>query len=451
MSSKPSSKLVSPQLAAPSVEIYFDARDGSYWYRLGGSFVALKKADLKLHLQTLGLSEVNQIKTGEGYLREIDFPFWEAMHKRLVHFAGSLAGHRTGTFKDGSGMNYLVTTEARGVFDVLPKKIPEPEFFTALLGELLPDDQCIRACYWMAQALRSLREGDFRPGQVLILAGPPKCGKSLLQAMITEILGGRSGNPFQFLIGETKFNRELAGAEHWCIEDPPSTTDLRTRRMFGNNLKNGAFTRDCSVQPKGKDTVNLPVFRRITISVNDEPENLSVCPPLEGSINDKLMLFKCSPAVKCFDSFRTGSGIDRKAVWAAFMAELPMIRAWLLKSHARVPKKWQDDRCGVAHYLHPELESELCSLSPEHRLLQLIDYVKWDNDEDLTERKAFDLENALLSKAPTQAGAIGRHLNWCGTYLGRLLKAGNPRISKRVRDGHTLWTIKPHTSTETAD
>lgn len=427
----------------PDVEIYFDARDGSYWFRLNGGFVALKKADLKLHLQTLGLSDELYIPTGEGVLREIDYPFWEAMHKRLIHFAGSLAGHRVGTFQDGSGLTYLVTSEARGVFDPLPKTITQPEFFTAFCPELLPDGQCSRFFYWLAQALQSLRNGDFRPGQVLILAGPPKCGKSLLQAMITEILGGRSGNPFQFLIGETKFNRELAGAEHWCIEDPPSTTDLRTRRMFGNNLKNGAFTRDVAVQPKGKDTVNLPAFRRISISVNDEPENLSVCPPLEGSINDKLMLFKCHAADSCFEPFRLAAGgVDRKAVWQTFIKELPMIRAWLIKSHARVPKRWQDDRCGVSYYLHPELENELCSLSPEHRLLQLVDYVKWD-DGQLDDAKAFDIENALLAKAPTQAAAIGRHLNWCGTYLGRLLKAGNPRVSKRVKDGCTLWTIKP--------
>lgn len=433
----------------PKVELYFDTRDGSYWYRLNGQFVSLKKSDLKLHLYTLGFSDQEYVVTGDGCLRKIDVPFYQAMNERLIHYAGSLAGHRVGIFKDGSGRCYLVTDEARGVFDPLPKKVEQPEFFTEFVAELLPSGQCARFFYWLSQALLSLRNGDFRPGQVLILAGPPKCGKSLLQDMITEILGGRSGNPFRYMMEITQFNKDLVSAEHWKIEDPASTTDIRTRRMFGNNLKNCAFTRDFPVHPKGKDAVNLPLFRRVSISVNDEPENLAVIPPLEGSINDKLMLFKCSPALECFAGFRRSEGgIDRKAVWAAFQAELPMIRAWLLKTHARVPRKWQDDRCGVAYYLHPELETELCSLSPEHRLLQLIDYVKWESDDELTDRKAFDLENALLSKAPTQAGAIGRHLNWCGTYLGRLLKAGNPRISKRVKDGHTLWTIKPHPSAD---
>ncbi|MGZ4960965.1 MAG: hypothetical protein ACXWC8_00290, partial [Limisphaerales bacterium] len=61
----------------------------------------------------------------------------------------------------------------------------------------------------------------------------------------------------------------------------------------------------------------------------------------------------------------------------------------------------------------------------------------------LTDRKAYDLETELQNKAPNQTGAISRHMNWCGNYLGRLIRDKNPRISKRKVDGYTLWTIKP--------
>ncbi|MGZ5568160.1 MAG: hypothetical protein ACXWKG_14200, partial [Limisphaerales bacterium] len=378
-----------------------------------------------------------------------------------IDYAGALAGHRTGIYRDGAGRCFLVTDEARGVWDDTPKgKIIAPEFFGEFLDELLPGDQSRRFCYWLSIALQSLKDGDFSPGQAVVLAGPPKCGKSFLQDMVTEILGGRSANPFKYMMELTQFNNDLVSSEHWKIEDPPASIDIRTRRDFGNNIKNCTFTRDFPVHAKGKDQLCLPLFRRVTISVNDELENLSLIPPLEPSINDKLMLFHCGTAVKSLEQFRgnknaptlpgmteqsSGEKVSRKLAWGKFMEEVPTIRTWLLRAFKKVPREWLDDRCGVSYYHHPDIQEALCSLAPEHRLLQLIDYVYFDTAPlvQLTDRKAYDLETELQNKAPNQTGAISRHMNWCGNYLGRLIRDKNPRISKRKVDGYTLWTIKP--------
>jgi hypothetical protein len=443
-----------------NAEIFYDLRDQSYWYRLTHRYVKMKKTDLKMHLRVMGYSDDEYVKTGNGSLPFIDIPFYEATKQRAIDYAGPLAGHRTGVFRDGGGRAYLITDEARGVWDDLPKgKVTEPEFFSEFVNELLPGDQSDVFLFWLSFALQSLREGDFSPGQAVVLAGPPKCGKSFLQDIVTEILGGRSANPFKYMMELTQFNNDLVGAEHWKIEDPPSSTDIRTRRAFGNNIKNCTFTRDFPVHPKGKDAQMAPVFRRITISVNDEPENLAVIPPLEASINDKLMLFHCVNVVKALARFKKRSGtptlpgietddsdkVSRKLAWQKVIEEIPLIRAWLLKHYRHVPKGFRDDRCGIAYWHHPELVQSLCDLSPEHRLLQLIDYVYYDEPpySEMSERKAFDIENELTKRAPVQTGSLARHNNWVGTYLGRLLKAGNPRISKRVLDGSTLWTIKP--------
>src|SRR6185312_10273067 len=112
------------------------------------------------------------------------------------------------------------------------------------------------------------------------------CGKSLLQYFITEILGGRAANPFEYLMGE-KFNKDLSGAEHWMVEDPGTSTDNRTRREFGAKIKEATVNRDLRINGKGKDAGLLQVFRRVTISINNEKEELAVAPPMVEGVADK--------------------------------------------------------------------------------------------------------------------------------------------------------------------
>lgn len=438
----------------PSVELFFDVRDSSYWFRLNGRYVQLGKSDLAMHLRTMGYGE-DYVTTGNGALRQIDLPFYHAMQERIIDYAGSLAGHEVGTFRDGAGRCYLITDQARGVFDDMPKKFDEPKFFISFVEELLPEDQSQYFFYWLAIALMSLRRGDFRPGQAVVLAGPSQCGKSLLQSVITEILGGRSANPFRYMMEVTQFNQDLCQAEHWQIEDPASTTDLRTRRIFGCKLKECTVNRDFSIHKKGKDALSLPIFRRVTISVNDEPENLAVVPPMDASIEDKIFLFKCNPVKEAFAKFRgadTGAlrgfeqmagELDRKAVWLAITKELPGIRAWLFKNFRTVPKDLRDDRFGIKAWHHPDLMAELSNMAPEVRLLGLIDHICFDeNNPTPWTGKAIDLEQQLKNSAfGFEYERLCRWAGACPAYLGKLAKSQRERVSQRKVHGYTQWTI----------
>lgn len=450
---------------APShVELYFDERDGSYWYRLNGRYISMKKSDLQMHLRTLGLSEINWITQGEGHLKEIDWPFWNALANHGVAYAGSLAGHRVGVYRDGASRAYLVTDEASGVWDDMPKKVSEPKFFSAFIQELLPDDQWLFVGHWLALSLRSLRRGDFAPGQVLVLAGPAQCGKSLLQNIITEILGGRSANPYRYMMGLSQFNKDLACAEHWQMEDPGGSTDIRTRREFGAMLKEVTVNRDFSIHQKGKDALLLPLFRRASMSVNNETECLATVPPMEPSIRDKVHLCKCEPVHEAFAEFRVVNGtralpnmpetksdgeLDRKALWEGVKKEIPQIRAWLLNRFSTVPTALRDDRFGILAYHNPELLSELTNLAPETRLLQLIDEVCFEKDNPApVTGKSIDIEKALRgSSFNFECDRLLRYSGAMGSYLGKLAKSCPERVTKHVKDGYTSWAIKTPTKT----
>lgn len=440
-------------------ELFYDLRDQGFVFRLNGRYVKMKKADLKMHLRVLGYRDDEYVKTGLGTLPAIDVPFYDATQERPIDYADSLAGHRTGIFKDGAARSFLVTDEARGVWDDLPKKITEPKFFISFIQELL-GNQAERFCYWLAIGLRSLRREDFRPGQMVALCGPAGCGKSLLQSWTTEIFGGRSADPYRYMAGLTQFNKDLAGAEHLAMEDPPTTTDIRTRRQFGAMLKALTVNRNFSIHQKGKDALDLPVWHRLTLSVNNETENIAILPPMDDSIQDKVFLFLCAPVVNAFNPFRGKEGtpnllgeefqgegeLDRKATWEAVLKETPIVRAWLLKEFNSVPKNERHDRFGIRAWHHPELLAQLSSLAPEMRMLNVIDMAFFSDDPPHTkwEGKTIELEQKLHgSKYGYEADKLFRFHNACGTYMGRLARSCPERISQRKLHGYTLWTINP--------
>ena len=421
------------------VEVYYSTQDGSYLYKLSGEYVCLKLGDVRRHMRARGLREDVWF---DGQ-RECDWPMYNAQVNRRVYYAGSLGGHRVGTFVDGSGRRFLVTDEARGVFDALPKKVVEPKLFRAFIEELLPDDQWQHVCYWLSIGLRSLRAGDFRPGQVSVFAGPAGCGKSLFQYVTTEIFGGRSGNPLRYMREETTFNDDFANSEHWLVEELRGSTDIRSRLALGDMIKDFYFTRDFSVHPKGKKATPLPLFRRGTISMNDDAELLQVLPPFNGSIEDKINLYHCSPVVEAFKPFRGVDGVDRAKLWAGFQAEVPMIRAWLLTRFKRVPLAMVNDRCGIISYHHPDLLKHLSSYAPEVRLLELIDLILFsESDAGPWDGRSIHLEEVLRShKLAFEVDKVLKGSNKIGTYLARLAKKCPERISMRTVNGYSHWTI----------
>ena len=433
----------------PFVEVHFDARDSSYWFNANGRFLKLGTRDLRLHLRAaFGLRDDIYVQTGKGSLREIDFPMYDSQMHRVVDYAGALAGHRMGIHKNSSGNVFLVTQEPSGLWDDLPKKVKAPKFFKAFVMELLPDDdQWLHFCHWLRFGLLSLRSSDFKPGQVGVFAGPSQCGKSLLQFIITEVLGGRQANPFAYMMGE-KFNYELCAAEHWCMEDPASTTDIRARRFFGAKLKEVTVNSTIAINQKGKDALLLQIARRATISVNDEPENLSIIPPMDESIKDKINLYKCRVVVEALKPFLDDQGnLDRLALRKAILDEIPQVRAWLLHKLGVLPEDQRDVRFGLKSYHHPDLVGELSNLSPESRLMSLLDEVLFQEEKDQIvkdfEGKAIDMEKALRdSRFAFEADKILRYNGACGAYLSRLAKQHPDRISKRLNHGYAVWTIK---------
>ena len=411
-----------------NTDLYFDVR-GCYWTVMNGRYVALAKEDVKLHALREGIRD-----KAESNLTPLESLFWRAQFFRTVSFAGALAGHRCGPIRLPSGELVLITSECNA-FDRKPAKGKPFPFIEGFMDALFVDggDHVIA---WLAVALRSLLTGDFRPGQMLALAGPPGCGKSFFHVLTTELLGGRSAKPYSYLTGKTPFNGDIARAEHLVIEDEAASTDIRARRTFGAGVKQFTVAAEMFVHDKGKIAVTLPTFKRLSLSVNDEPENLMILPPFDASLSDKIMLIRCKDAKPALFE-------DRRENMERLRKELPAFHAYLLRH--RVPDKIKCERFGVVAFHDPDLLDTLNANQPEARLSDLIEEVFFAQSKGETQWRgtATELERQLRNSAfAAVASQLFYYTSACGVFLGRLASKHPDRFRQIKRHGRVEWEIK---------
>jgi hypothetical protein len=241
--------------------------------------------------------------------------------------------------------------------------------------------------------------------------------------------------------GATEFNGELFGCEHLMIEDDIGSTDFRARRNFGTKIKEFTVNEVQSCHAKNRQAISLKPFWRLSISLNDEPENLLILPPFDDSLQDKINLLKAHRKPM---PMPTNTAEEKSRFWETLISELPAF-LWHL-THWEIPADLKSDRFGITHYHHPELLAELERLTPENRLLEIIDIYFYTHEQKETwEGTAAELESALVN-SPTVGSESRRLLVWntaTGTYLGRLAKKCPDRVEAGRTSTERYWRIKP--------
>jgi len=270
-------------------QVYFDRNTGTYYIPdVEGRWFKGSEKLAQRHLKIRHFVSSNR-ETGASH-SDMEEVLWRINQRCQVGYGGKLAGYRPGVYEQHGEM--ILVTDGPKLIEPEEGKFPViNKFLTGLLGEeQRPYFDC-----WLKVAVEALVKQRIRPGQAFVVAGPRDCGKSVLQNLIiTPALGGRMAKPYQFMSGATPFNSNLFEAEHLMIEDDVASSDIRSRRNFGAHLKQ--FTANEGVQhhAKGRPAMTLIPFWRVSVSLNDEPENLAIIPPIDDSLSDKIILCKVS-------------------------------------------------------------------------------------------------------------------------------------------------------------
>ena len=414
---------------------YYDPGRKCYWTPNDrGEMIEITETSLTRHLRKAGYSEGDDT----GQLSQIEEQLIHVQRHHDVLYAGPLAGQGVG-MQEMCGHRILVTRAPQ----MLKPQAGECPTIEALLTALLDDPAHNQIGYllgWLKIAYEALVEGQRRHGQALAIAGPRDCGKSLLQTIITEVLGGRAAKPYRYMCGATDFNGDLFGAEHLMIEDEVAFTDIRARRHFGARIKDFTVNTVQSCHAKNRQALSLKPFWRVSITLNDEPENLLILPPIDESLEDKLILLK---AYKNPLPMERTTLEGQQQFMATLLAEIPAFLHLLVQY--RIPAAMKSERFGVSHFQHPELLASLSEMSPEMRLLALID--AFIDERDLPGKwtgTATDLERELFeSKSGHDARRLLDWTNATGTYLGRLAKQVPHRVKAERTKQARRWSITP--------
>lgn len=416
--------------APPKVpEIYFELRSSNFLMELiAGRFLPLSGGQAKNQLQLLGHHTELKNDFGLSWGDEI---LAQAQVKNYVDYAGPLAGYKAGLYTMAGGTRVLVTTSCNPVMPGKNKRMP---FLKKFISELLEDQEIIFYA-WLKLRLESLWKACFTPSQLLALCGPPGCGKTFLQWIITQMLGGRAGKPYAFMTGKTDFNEDIAQAEHLVMGDEESSRDIRSRIKFAAKIKQLCVEPDLWIQGKGKKAVTLETRRALSIGVNHEPEHMLVIPPLDSDMVGKISLLRCHPAELSLDRLKNQN---------AAKEEFPALACFL--RDLQIPKDWRDSRFGVKAYHHPELLEMVSESSPENQMLSILDEVlfsKSDAFDCVWRGSAETLKVELLGSE--HHSTVNRLLDWpaaCGTYLARLKQKLPDRFERRTTHGKSVWIIK---------
>lgn len=411
-----------------AIEVFYDAGNKSFWAQNGiGEWQEITKENLGLILRSNWYSTYEKLTNS---LTILESKLLDIIQHHAVHFAGRIAGRYPG-MTEICGDKVLITRGPR---------VPEPKrgpfhLIRKLVKELLGEQG--RYFYaWMKASYSALRAGPpFPPGQLLAVAGPVGSGKSLLQMLTTEMLGGRMAKCYRYLSGQTPFNGDMIGCEHLCIEDEVAKSDIRTRRYFGSSLKSLLVNKQQSAHPKGRPAFTTEPFWRVTMTLNDEPEALMILPPLDTDLADKVTLLQATTATMPYPSAEIPT---MGAYWSALKAEIP---AYL---HAlgrwEIPEELRDLRYGVKAFQNGELLRKLTSLSPESKLWTLIlQSGLLDNATQGWSGSSVDLEKELIER--DKSGQLKELLFYptaCGAYLGRLCKSMPANVEKEAQRSNQL-------------
>lgn len=423
---------------------YYEPQSGRYLVlNPEGRWLPLSESSYKRHLRARGLKS----KADEGSnLSEIDSAILDVQCHRDVSHYGPICGRNAGLL-EANGKRVLVTEDMR-----LPEPAPGSwDHLAAVLHGLLGagETEAIARCQvatfhgWMKSSVEALRAGKLQQQQALALCGPPRCGKSFLQGIITHMLGGRGAKAERYFSDKTPFNADLFAAEHLMLEDEHCSTLIPQRLKLGAAIKQHTVsTYLASLHAKGRTAVNLPGWWRVSITLNDDPEAMMVLPPLDKHIADKIIILRASvfqwPAPMVTTADRTG-------FHARIVSEVPAYLHWLLHEW-QMPEEVADPlRYNVATFHHPELVEALHCFSPEAELRELLEIAYADSWRDrLTlEATAFEIETTLRQHVPERADRLFTFRNACATYLSRLSKRHPQEIEGRRTQFHRWWIIRP--------
>ena len=280
-------------------------------------------------------------------------------------------------------------------------------------------DQLTYLLAWLKYSYVNALERTPKPGQAIVIAGPPGKGKTFLSwKVISGLMGGRS-DASAHLVENDRWTERLLEHPVMTIDDSSALSDARSLREFTNKIKRYTANPEIMYEQKYMKTGAVPWLGRIVITCNLDAESLRILPDMDSSTQDKICLFKASDPIIDFADFQTNDRTIRH--------ELPLFARFLVDWKYPEGCVAEERRFGVKAFHHPDLFEE----SRQHGLGMLIEMLGGFLDGyfampgHANEREWSGTALQLLTDMSVQFETLARELNYraLSIQLGKLAKA----------------------------
>jgi hypothetical protein len=413
---------------------WFDGRD--YWLQIGGVWRLFKKADISLHLRVS--HSISDERRGGSTASPLDVALEQIHQNRCLDGAAPFVFRRDHLIQFG-GKRYLNISRSR-IIEPLAGQTEWGDGFPwiadFLAGLFDPDEQLDFFLSWLSYAYRHALAGRPRNGQAIFLAGDVNQGKTLVSNVLIGGLFGGHMDASDYLLGESRFNKELFEVGVWSVDDTVPSSDPKKQQLYSAMLKKIPANYAFQYHPKFRDQIMLPWAGRVVITCNADPESIRILPDVEMSILDKICLFRIRTAERNFtdaaDHIRT---------------ELPAFGRWLRDYEP--PFHCQGDvRFGVRCYHHAALIETARQSGNTAGFIELLERFlrSWFSDPSLTHwtGTATDLLAEMMADESTKHVAAKYTPDQIGRRLGQLKSQSYPIDYGRdtARQRTRTWTIQ---------
>jgi len=418
----------------------------------GEDRIPLSKDSYRSHLKVKGYS--NKLLEGMTF-SEIDQIITRTETCNAISYCGSIAGKFKGVYKI-NGIKYLITQEPDMIEAVEGDWSNLEKIFRGILCDSEDDITAYKQLQtfysWLQLSVKNLKEGSTVPAQALAFAGEAGCGKSTLQNhIITPILGGRSAPAGEHFTTKQSFNSSLFKCEHLRVDDEFCSQSSKDRYLVASLLKQFTVAQNNqSMKQKFADEVSVTPFWRLTISLNDDPDDLAVLPPIKDGVADKITLFRCTKNNYEFPDYIEG---DFQPLEQVMKKELPHF-IYFLENEYEIPASIKDPRYGVKAFQHTELLKELNDLCVEEILMELIQkHLVPVSGNGEWQGTPSDLKEELTSndKCSVTAKELLKTPSVTGTYLKKLAKKYPDQIQLHRTSSKRIYKIQSKGMTDIID
>lgn len=346
-------------------EYWFNGRQ--FFKQLDGTAKPIPRDQLVLELRQRGFKG-GRPKKGEN-ISEVEAAIVLISNTNRIDEIAPVVFRRNERIVSYNGLQILNSATVCPIEPAMDGDINNWPFLNRFFDQFFEDSTSIRSKYyflgWLQRYYRAFYQNKEAQGQACILVGPAKRGKTLLSNKIIAALVGGFADASDYLSGGTKFNKDLGRAACWVIDDTVSAASFQDQRKATELIKRGVANPRIEFMAKYSDAVTLPWAGRIIVSLNDDPNSMSVLPTMDSSNKDKLMAFRV-----CQEPFAFP---DKEELESTIAKELPHFAKWLMDWKPPV-EILDDDRFGIKSFIDRSISYAAFDNSSRSQVSELVDF-----------------------------------------------------------------------------